>query len=87
VVEGPGSIPGAIRLSKKQWVWNAVHSAENTAVGVRRDEHAAPFYPEKLALTSRTSGDRSLADSGHRVIIIIIIIIIIIPYPKHPAKT
>jgi hypothetical protein len=23
----PGSIPGATRLSDKQWVWNGVHSA------------------------------------------------------------
>jgi hypothetical protein len=24
--KGPGSIPGAIRFSEKQWVWNGVHS-------------------------------------------------------------
>jgi hypothetical protein len=24
---GPGSIPGATRLSEKYWVWNGVHSA------------------------------------------------------------
>jgi hypothetical protein len=24
---GPGSIPGAVRFSEKQWAWNGVHSA------------------------------------------------------------
>jgi hypothetical protein len=31
-----------------------------TAVGVRRTDHATPLYPQKLALTSPTSGGRSV---------------------------
>jgi hypothetical protein len=27
---GPGSIPGAISFSEKQWVWNGVHSVVST---------------------------------------------------------
>jgi hypothetical protein len=29
-------------------------------VGIRRDYHATPLYPQKLALTSPTSGGRSV---------------------------
>jgi hypothetical protein len=32
----------------------------NTAVGIRRADHATPFYPQKLALTSPTSSGRSV---------------------------
>jgi hypothetical protein len=34
--------------------------AENTAVGIRRADYSIPFYPQKLALTSPTSGGRSV---------------------------
>jgi hypothetical protein len=33
---------------------------ENTAVGIRRADHVADFYPQTLALTSHTSGGRSV---------------------------
>jgi hypothetical protein len=33
---------------------------EITAVGIRRDNHRALLYPQKLALTSPTSGSRSV---------------------------
>jgi hypothetical protein len=36
-----------------------VSKAENTAVGIRRADHATPLYPQKPALTSLTSGGRS----------------------------
>jgi hypothetical protein len=35
-----------------------VYEAENTAVGTRHADHVAPLYPQKLALTSPTSGSR-----------------------------
>jgi hypothetical protein len=41
------------------------------AVEIRRADYATPFYPQKLALISPTSGGRSvygsLADSGYGV--------------------
>jgi hypothetical protein len=30
------------------------------AVGIRRDDSATTFHPQKLAVTSQTSGDRSV---------------------------
>jgi hypothetical protein len=33
---------------------------EITAVGIRRTDHATPLYAQKLALTSPTSGGRSV---------------------------
>jgi hypothetical protein len=33
---------------------------EITAVGIRRADHATPFYQQKLALTSQTSDGRSV---------------------------
>jgi hypothetical protein len=36
-----------------------VQKAENTAVGIRHADGVAPLYPQKLALTSPTSGGRS----------------------------
>jgi hypothetical protein len=37
-----------------------VKKAENTAVGIRHADHVAPPLRKKLALTSLTSGGRSL---------------------------
>jgi hypothetical protein len=37
-----------------------VHKSENKSVGIRRADYAIPFYPQKLALTSPTSGGRSV---------------------------
>jgi hypothetical protein len=34
--------------------------SEKTAVGIRHADHVAPLYPQKLALTSPTSGSRSV---------------------------
>jgi hypothetical protein len=34
--------------------------AENTPVGIRHADHATPLYPQTLALTSPTSGGRSV---------------------------
>jgi hypothetical protein len=33
---------------------------ENTSVGIRRADHVTPLYPQKLALTSPTSGGGSV---------------------------
>jgi hypothetical protein len=33
---------------------------ENTAVGIRHADHAAPYIRKKLAITSPTSGGRSV---------------------------
>jgi hypothetical protein len=37
-----------------------VYKAENTAVGIRHAETRGTLYPQKLALTSLTSGGRSV---------------------------
>jgi hypothetical protein len=37
-----------------------VKKTKNTAVGIRHADHATPLYPQKLALTSPTSGGRSV---------------------------
>jgi hypothetical protein len=37
-----------------------VYETENTAVGIRNADHMAPLYPPKLAITSPTSGCRSV---------------------------
>jgi hypothetical protein len=36
------------------------YKTEITAVGILRANHATPLYPQKLALTSPTSGVRSV---------------------------
>jgi hypothetical protein len=38
----------------------AVYKTENTAVRIRCADHETPLYPQKLALTSPTSGGRSV---------------------------
>jgi hypothetical protein len=37
-----------------------VYKTENTAVGIRHADHVALLYPQKLAITSPTSGGRSI---------------------------
>jgi hypothetical protein len=37
-----------------------VWKIENTAAGIRHTDHVAPLYPQKLAITSPTSGGRSV---------------------------
>jgi hypothetical protein len=37
-----------------------VYKTENTAVGISHADHVAPFIPKKLAITSPTSGGRSI---------------------------
>jgi hypothetical protein len=37
-----------------------VRNTEITAIGIRSADHATPFYPRKLTLTSPTSGGRSV---------------------------
>jgi hypothetical protein len=37
-----------------------VYKTENTAVGIRHADHVEPLYPLKLAITSPTSGGRSV---------------------------
>jgi hypothetical protein len=37
-----------------------VQKTENTAVGIRHADHLAPLYPQKLAITSPTSGGLSV---------------------------
>jgi hypothetical protein len=60
---GAGSIPVATRFSERWWVWNGVHSTlwvQMRITGIRRADYATPLYPQKLALTSPTSGGRSV---------------------------
>jgi hypothetical protein len=40
---------------------------EITAVGIRRADYATHFYPQKLALTSSTSGGRSVVIDRPRI--------------------
>jgi hypothetical protein len=40
--------------------YHPVNKTENTAVGILRADHAPPLYPLELALTSPTSGCRSV---------------------------
>jgi hypothetical protein len=44
----------------KEKVAALVYKTEITAVGIRRADYATPFYPQKFALTSPTSGGRSV---------------------------
>jgi hypothetical protein len=39
---------------------DSVEKNENTAVGIRHDDHMAPLYPQKFTRTSSTSGGRSV---------------------------
>jgi hypothetical protein len=44
----------------KEKVGAPVYKTEITAVGIRWADHAAPLYPQKIALTSLASGGRSI---------------------------
>jgi hypothetical protein len=44
----------------KEKVAAPVYKIENTALGIRQPDHVAPANPQKLALTSPTSGGRSV---------------------------
>jgi hypothetical protein len=45
------TVRNLLKLSRK---------SEHMAVGIRRADYAIPLYPPKLALTSPTSGGRSI---------------------------
>jgi hypothetical protein len=58
---GPLSLVRSVEEKKKKKV--AVPGLENrdlTAVGTHCTDHVTPLYPQKLALTSPTSGGRSV---------------------------
>jgi hypothetical protein len=40
--------------------YKAAYKSEHTAMGIHCADHATPFYPQKFALTSPTSGGRSV---------------------------
>jgi hypothetical protein len=48
------------------WEKVPVRKTEITALGIRRTDHATPLYRQKLALTSPTSGVKSLSVPGLR---------------------
>jgi hypothetical protein len=50
-----------MRSYSKENVATLIYKIENTAVGIRHADHVAPLYLQKLALTSLTSGGRSVA--------------------------
>jgi hypothetical protein len=70
-----------MRSYLKERVEAPVYKTEITAVGIRRADHATPLYPQKLALTSPTSGGRSvgIVRSRTEATELLVIIIIIIP--------
>jgi hypothetical protein len=57
---GPLSLVSTIEELLDRKVAAPVWKAENTAVGIRRADHVPPLYPQKLAITSPTSGGRSV---------------------------
>jgi hypothetical protein len=57
---GPLSLVSAIEELLERKSSGSGLEYENTAVGIRRADHATPLYPQKLALTSQTSGGRSV---------------------------
>jgi hypothetical protein len=48
----------------KEKVAAPIYKTDITAVGVRSADHETPVYPQKLALTSLTSGGRSVGIRG-----------------------
>jgi hypothetical protein len=68
---GPGSIPGTTRKESVGLERGALslvstteelhdRKSENTAVGIRLSDHVAPSIRKNLAITSPTSGGRSV---------------------------
>jgi hypothetical protein len=49
-----------VHTYKEMLFLKAIRKTEITAVGIRRADHVTPFYPQKLALTSPTSGGCSV---------------------------
>jgi hypothetical protein len=57
---GPLSLVSTTEELLDRKVAAPVYKTENSAVGIRRADYATPLYPQKLALTSPTSGGRSV---------------------------
>jgi hypothetical protein len=58
---GPLSLVSTTEELLDRKVAAPVQKIENTAVGIRHADHVAPpLYPQKLAITSPTSGGRSI---------------------------
>jgi hypothetical protein len=56
---GPLSLLSTTEELLDRKVVTPVYKTENTAVGIRHADHVAP-YPQKLTITSPTSGGRSV---------------------------
>jgi hypothetical protein len=71
--EADHSPPTSVEV-KKKWIYTStspihlhgVPGLENRDYGHRGSDHATPLYPQKLALTSPTSGGRSVGIVGSR---------------------
>jgi hypothetical protein len=57
---GPLSLVSTTEELLDRKVVALVSKTENTAVGIRHADHVAPSIHKKLAITSPTSGDRSV---------------------------
>jgi hypothetical protein len=57
---GPLSLVSTIEELLERIYSGFGQETENTAVGIRRADHATPLYPLQLALTSPTSGGPSV---------------------------
>jgi hypothetical protein len=58
--QGPVNLVSTTEELLDRKVAAPVYKIENTAVGIRHAENVAPFIPQKLAITSPTSGGRSV---------------------------
>jgi hypothetical protein len=57
---GPLSLVSTTEVLLDRKVVAPVQKTENTAVGIRHSDHVALSVPKKLAITSPTSGGRSV---------------------------
>jgi hypothetical protein len=57
---GPLSLVSTIEELLDSKLAAPVYKTENTAVGIRHADHVTPLSPQKLAITSPTSGGRSV---------------------------